>query len=175
MSQKLSRSVAMPVVYGFLAGWVVAVAWTIVMQQLFIKSNLLVGVVSATVIIAVTLYPALRSVAQAYTIALRYHKTDYIYNLGNGVEAKVARREYEKKARLAAHVWLRGLFLRGSSNLVLVIFFTLWLSGMKLIAAAELTLTVGIAILIAVTVGVAVLLSSAKHSCYDKFGNITIR
>ncbi len=172
MKIKIAKRMVLPLLYGLAAGWIVAAALAVMPVVMLADTPVIMAAVSVSVVILLALLPCLRHVTTVYGKALKYHKAEYLYNLGNGVEASEAVGMYERKVKKTAVAWLQRKMLRSSFAAFPVSFFMLLAAGVDWITALELVVLVAIAVLLAVVIGMMVMLYTARHHCYDKFGNI---
>ncbi len=158
--------------YGILAGWIVtgAIAVALLVSRPF--ASVLQEVVAVSGVLLLALFPLLRRAATVYSVALRYHTAEYLYDLGNGVEAELAVATYEKKVKKAVVAWLKRKLLKNSFGVVPVMFFAFLMGGLSWTAALLLVLVTVIMVLLASVIGLFTMLYAARHYCYDKFGNI---
>ncbi len=172
MKRKLNRRMVLPLLYGVVVGWLVVGVVMVVGVWRWLGTPLLVGAVATSAILLLALIPALYRSAMVYSLALKYHRAEYLYDLGNGVEAHIARALYEKKTTRAVIVWLQQKMLFSSFGVVPIMFFVLLVAGVSLLPSLILTIIVVAAVVLALLLGMFVMLRSARHYCYDKFGNI---
>ncbi|MCD8282159.1 MAG: ABC transporter permease [Prevotella sp.] len=172
MKIRISKRMVLPLLYGVLAGWVVAGAITVWALLVFGFLPAITAVVSVSALLLIALFPALRRSAVVYSKALKYHRAEYLYDLGNGVEASIAVNTYEKKARRAVSAWLQRKLLRSSFGALPVASFALLLAGTDWIMAFETIILIALMVLLAVAIGLFTMLRVARRYCYDKFGNI---
>ncbi len=162
----------LPLVYGILVGWlVVGCALTLGVWR-WMGTPILIGIVATSAILLLALIPALFRSAMVYSLALRYHRAEYLYDLGNGVEAHIAMKIYEKKTTRAVAAWIRRKMLFSSFGVVPIMFFVLLVANVSVVDSLVVTITVVVAVVLALLLALFVMLRSARHYCYDKFGNI---
>ncbi len=172
MRTKISRRLLLPLLYGVLLAWLVVGAGAVVVLRLVSSASLPMAIIAASAALLLALFPAMRRAAVVYSQALRYHRAEYLYDLGNGVEAALAVSIYEKKVRRAIVAWLRLRLARSSFSVLPITFCALLMSGVGLLAALEITVLLGIMVIVAVVIALVTMLRAARRYCYDRFGNI---
>ncbi len=172
MKKKINRRLILPLFYGILLGWIVVGVLCVGALYLVYHTPLVHTIISISAILLLALIPALYDTAIAYTLALRYHRAEYLYDLGNGVEAHMAMAIYEKKAKRVIYAWLKRRFLRQSFGVLPVVFFTLILAITSVYDALVVTLVIAFAVVVALFIGLFTMLYAARRYCYDRFGNI---
>ncbi|MCD8289460.1 MAG: ABC transporter permease [Prevotella sp.] len=172
MKTRIAKRMRLPLIYGVLAGWVVAGVLAMAVIRAWCDTSFVAAVVAVSAVLLLALSPAMRRAATVYSLALRYHRAEYLYDLGNGVEATIAMAAYEKKARRAASAWVRRKLLRSSFGPLPVAFFAMLMGGANVALSLEITVLIGVMVLVAVPVALHTMLYFARRKCYDKFGNI---
>ncbi len=172
MKTRIAKKIRLPLLYGVLAGWIVAGALAVAVVRAWCPTSLAAALAAVSAVLLLALLPALRRAATVYTLSLRYHRAEYLYDLGNGVEASLAVEAYEKKARRAARAWTKRKLLRSSFGALPVAFFAMLMGGASVALALEITALIAVMVLVAVPVGLHTMLYFARRNCYDKFGNI---
>ncbi len=172
MRRKMNRRIVLPLIYGILVGWIVVGTLMVVGICSWIGTPVYVAIVAVSAILLLALIPSLFRSAMVYSLALRYHQAEYLYDLGNGVEAHIAIAIYEKKAKRAISAWIRRKLLFSSFGVVPIMFFALLVANVSLLDSIIVTVMVVVAVVVALIIAMFTMLRSARHYCYDKFGNI---
>lgn len=172
MKAKISKRMVLPMLYGILAGWIVTGALAVLLLTRYSATPLLTALVSVSGVLLLALFPMLRRGASVYSSALRYHTAEYLYDLGNGVEAALAVETYEKKAKRAVVAWIRRKLLRSSFATLPVTFLALLMGGLSVGKSLSLVVFLLLMVLLSAVIGLFVMLYAARRYCYDKYGNI---
>ncbi len=172
MRVKITRHILLPLLYGIAVAWLVVGAGAVVVLRRVAPVSPTMALIAVSALLLIALFPALRRCAAVYSQALRYHRAEYLYDLGNGMDVSKAVRSYEKKAKRAAATWLKRQFTRSLFSIVPVTFCALLMAGATLFVAVEVAVLVAVMVLLAVGVALYTMLYAARHYCYDKYGNI---
>ncbi len=172
MRRKLNRRMVLPLVYGIVVGWLVVGSVMTLGVWRWMGTAIVADIVATSGILLLALIPALFRSAMVYSLALRYHRAEYLYDLGNGVEAHIAMKNYEKKTTRAVVAWMRRKLLFSSFGVVPIMFFVLLVANVGVVDSLVVSVITVVAVVLALLLALFVMLRSARHYCYDKFGNI---
>ncbi len=172
MKLKIAKKAVLPQLYGIAAAWVITGVLVVLALVVLFGTPVIQAVLSVSAVLLLALFPAACRSATVYSSALIYHKAEYMYDLGNGVEASLAVDTYERKAKRAVAAWLKRKLLKGSFGVLPVTFFVLLMGGVGFMHPLEIAVLLGITVVISVMISLFVMLYSARRYCFDKFGNI---
>lgn len=171
MKPKISKILILPMIYGITIGCFVATLLAVSLLKYCDGVKLFPALVGTLVLSLMTVLPAVRRVAWAYSNVRKYHNKEYFYNLGNGVDNNKALAYFEGKALKAMKAWMRHYLWDRSMPLIPVFYFLNvarygdWIASMWVFVALLL-------MVVAVLTGTWTMLLVARKLCYDKFGNL---
>lgn len=168
---KISKILVLPMLYGVLAGCVVATLIAVVLLQYTSDVHWLYSVIGSFVAGLLAVAPAVHRATWAYSNVRKYHNAEYFYDLGNGVDKKKALAYFEQRATRASGAWMKRYLWKDSLPVVPTFYFLSvarygnWIGSLWVFIALAL-------MALAVFVGTWTMLFAARKLCYDKFGNI---